>query len=84
VVAAGTSRRRNIGTNTGAITAHLADALPMNRSVVAENTTNATSMGVVPTPVAFSASAPSTAVTSPRFDHWNHATNCAMANASTM
>ena len=73
----------NIGTKTGAITAHFADALPMTRLISAESRTNASMSGMPPSPEARSASAPLTAMIRPRFDQLKYATNCAAKKTST-
>ena len=73
----------NIGTNTGAMTAHLADALPMKRLMSEDSTTNASMRGTPPSPEARSVSAPLTAMMRPRFVQLKYATNCAAKNTST-
>ena len=63
--------------------AHFAEALPMNRLMAAETSTNATISGMVPSPDAFRASAPWIAKMRPRFVHPKKATNCAAKNTRT-
>jgi len=48
----------NIGTNTGAIRAHFADAEPMNRLMNAAKRTNKIMVGIVPIPEFLKNSAP--------------------------
>ena len=51
----------NMGTNTGAITAHLAEALPMKRLINPDRTMNASMRGMAPNPKDLSREAPSMA-----------------------
>ncbi len=74
----------NMGMNTGAMMAHLADALPMTRLIRADTITNDTISGTSPSPAACSPSAPFTAKISPRLVHLKNATNCAAKKQSTM
>ena len=57
----------NIGTKTGAMTAHLADALPISRLSADDSSTKASISGTPPRPEARSVSAPLTAMIRPRF-----------------
>ncbi len=52
----------NMGTNTGARMAHLADALVMSRLSVAANATNTSSSGAPESPTLFRNDAPETAM----------------------
>ncbi len=56
----------NIGMNTGAMMAHLAEALPMARLISAESITKAIISGMSPSPEASSNAAPFTAKIRPR------------------
>ena len=57
----------NIGTNIGAIIAHLADADPINRFINAETKTNRTIKGNPVNPILCRKSAPLTATKVPKF-----------------
>ena len=61
--------RMNIGTNTGAMIAHFAEADVMSRLMAAANATNAPSSGAPCRCTAFRKSAPVIATIAPRFDH---------------
>ena len=73
----------NIGMNTGAISAHLAEAEPMNRFTVAVSRMKQMNSGTVGRPSDFRKSAPSTANTRPSCVQLKKATNCAAKNTST-
>ena len=57
----------SMGTKTGAMMAHLADALPMARLIVADSTMKARNSGMSGRPLSRSKPAPSTAKIKPRW-----------------
>src|SRR5690606_7757310 len=74
----------SMGTKTGAMIAHFADALPMNRLMKDETTTKDTINGSPSNSMALSAFAPVTARMIPRFDQLKNAMKWAATKASTM
>ena len=58
-----------MGMKTGAMIAHFADALPMNKLIIADSTINASMSGICPNPDDFKIFAPSIAMINPRFVH---------------
>ena len=73
-----------MGTTTGAIALHLAEAEPMTRSRPDDMPSKDTSSSGLGMDRAVSASAPRTASTGPRFDQENMATKWAAKKASTI
>ena len=73
----------NIGTNTGAISAHLAEAEPMKRLMNAVSRMKSTNSGKADRPSALRDSAPLTAMIRPSCVQLKNATNCAAKNTST-
>src|SRR5262245_23722883 len=73
-----------MGTNSGAMVAHLADDEAVNRSRNAVTKMNPTMSSGPPSPTAWSALAPETATIAARLDQANQFTNWAAKNASTM
>jgi hypothetical protein len=73
-----------IGTNTGEITAHFADALVTNKLINIENSMKLNISQIPLNPISFKKLAPLTASTNPRFDQLKYARNCAAAKANTI
>ena len=73
----------NIGTKTGAISAHLADAEPMKRLMTAVSRMKLPNSGSADRPSDLSDSAPLTAMIRPSCVQLKNATNCAAKNTST-
>ena len=74
----------NIGTTTGAIALHLAEAEPMNRSKKDEKACTQTSKNGAGRLNSFKAAAPLIAAIGPKFDQLNIAIKWAAKKAKTM
>ena len=74
----------NMGTNTGAIKAHWADALPTQRLMTAARRTKHNINGIGPSPEASRTSAPLMAKIIPRLVYLKYATNWAAKKTRTM
>lgn len=73
-----------IGTNTGEITAHFADALVTKKFINIEKSMKLNISQMPLNPISFKKLAPLTASTKPRFDQLKYARNCAAAKAKTI